>query len=466
MPVTFIRRPIVTSGSNTFRFNSVALPTVYELERRDFTWNQVNDNGGKVQAQFNSVNLTTSFAVNDEIYVKALAGSPYDGFTTVTAVSFSGGNTLITVDINYVSTSTSGFINNDSLRPGYFLQVRFYDTSDVLLTESIFETAPTAKGNMTFDVSEFLKSFLSPDFENIAPAFNITQDTLAAKELYIATREVWVGSQELESEDDSNTIVAVLGAQQLPLSNGSNYGVTSTRFVSVQNSPNNVDARLLTYQSKVNVWREWPFTISMLFSDVSGDQIALNITGIQSTNTESASPHGGATDQLIRGNLGGITWDDFINDTQISIRFAGADTDVSIIADILEPCKNPVLLVFRNSLGGDFWQMFDGAQEYAFDEDNGTKVKRMLLSVDGLTEERWNELNDMITYGAELKENIVEILSTTNKTKTRAYQQVYKVDQDGTKTGVIVIPTTNNISNARLKHKFEVEIEFPEYFLP
>lgn len=460
---------IVDEGvTATFKFNSIALPTIYEMERRDFTWNQINDNGGDVQAQFNGINLTTSFAIGDSIYVKALAGSPYDGFTTVTAVAFSAGNTLVTVDIPYVSTSTSGFINNDSLRPGYYLQVRFYDTGDTLLTDAIQETSPTAKGNMIVDISEFAKAFLSPDFEDIAPTFTITQDDLAAKEMYIGYREVWIGSQENETSDNSNTIVVVLGAQQLPLLNGSNYGLTADRFTSVYGV---LAAKLLVSPSEILIWRDWPFTISALISDSGGQGKVLRVLGDQSANTNESSSLTSDEDIMIRANIGGIDWSDYVNDTTVSLYLSLSgepDTIESVIltGKLLDPCRNPVMILFRNSLGGDRFHLFTYNQDYGYENDNGTKVKRMILSTTGLTADQWDELNDMITYGAELKENIIEILSTTNKTKTRAYQQVYKVDQDGTLTGVVVRPTINYTMTKKVKHTFEVEIEFPEYFLP
>lgn len=463
MPITVIRRPIVSSGGNTFRFNSIALPTIYEFERRDFTWNQINDNGGKVQAQFNGINLTTSFAIGDEIYVKALSGSLYDAFTTVTAVSFGGGNTLVTVDINYVSTSTSGFINNETLRSGYYAQVRFYDTDDELLTDAIQEESPDAEGGIIVDISEFAKSFLSPDFENIAPAFNTTEDTLSSKKMYIGYREVWIGSQEIETLDSSNIVVVVLGAQQLPLSNGSNYGITSQRFVSVQGG---INARFLTNRSRLTIWRNWPFTLSALVNDVGDDGVQPRVIGGNSSIEQSGPTLSGFIDAMVRGNIGGINWSLLDNDRYAILKMVGADVEISIEADILEPCDNTVLILFRNSLGGDAWHMFDYNQEYEYVNDNGDKVKRMMLSTSGLTSEQWDEINDLITYGAELKENIVEILSTTNKTKSRSYQQVYKVDQDGTMTGVIVIPTQNETMTRKFKHTFEVEIEFPEYFLP
>lgn len=465
MPVTVVRRPIVSSGGNEFKFNSVGLPTIYELSRRDFTFNQVNNNGGFAQLQFNSTNVSSSFSVGDIVYVKSTNNSNYALASVVSASAFSGGNTLVTLQASYVSSS-QGYVNNDTLRSGYYIQVQFYDTSDELLTDAILEISPDSQGTMVIDISEFVKSFLSPDFENIAPAFAITEDTLAAKEMYIGYREVWFGSQENETADDSNTIVAVLGAQQLPLSNGSNYGVSAQRFVSVQESGTSVSARFLTEKTRLKVCRSWPFTLSILLNNSSGDGVDITVTGNDSSNTQTSPSVGDVSNRLYRLNIGGITWSSFVNDKSLLIESIAPDIQVSINADLIDACNEAVMLCFRNHLGGDSWFMFDGSQDVSYTDDNGSKVKRLLLTAENITEEDWEELNDLITYGAEVKENIVEILSTTNKTKKRVNQQVYKVDQDGTKTGVIVIPRQTGTISRQVKHRFEVEVEFPEHFLP
>lgn len=465
MSITVVRRPIVSSGGNEFKFNSVGLPTIYELSRRDFTFNQVNNNGGFAQLQFNSTNVSASFSVGDIVYVKSTNNSNYALASVVSASAFSGGNTLVTLQASYVASS-QGYVNNDTLRSGYYVQVRFYDTNDDLLTDAILEISPDAQGTMVIDISEFVKSFLSPDFENIAPAFAITEDTLAAKEMYIGYREVWFGSQENETADDSNTIVAVLGAQQLPLSNGSNYGVSAQRFVSVQESGTSVSARFLTEKTRLKVWRSWPFTLSILLNNSSGDGVDITVTGNDSLNTQTSPSVGDETNRLYRFNIGGITWSSFVNDKSLLIEAIGPDIQISINADLIDACDEAIMLCFRNHLGGDSWFMFDGSQDISYTDDNGSKVKRLLLTAENITEEDWEELNDLITYGAEVKENIVEILSTTNKTKRRVNQQVYKVDQDGTKTGVIIIPRQTGTISRQVKHRFEVEVEFPEHFLP
>jgi len=467
MPITVIRRPIVSSGGNDFRFNSIGIPTIYELERRDFAWSQVNDNGGFTQVQYTGQNLTSSFAVGDTVYLHSLSNSLYDVYTTVSAVLFSAGNTLVTTAFAYAGASATGFVNNDTERQGYYIEVRFFDTDDELLTDAILELSPDSVGRMIVDISEFAKAFLSPDFGSHALAlFNIVDDELASKEIYIGYREVWIGSQELETADDSNPITVVLGAQQLPLSNGSNYGITTDRYTSLIDGT--LKANFLRRSSVIKAWRGWPFSISFLLQFDSEIDVSLLITGnIASPTSSGATPSD--TNLLKTANIGNA-WGSFPTDTQLILEVIndGDSTELTkeVTVTVEEPCANPIMLLFRNSLGGDCWQMFDFSQEYSYIDDNGTKVKRMLLNTQFLTADQWDELNDMITYGAELKENIVEVLSTTNKTKSRAYQQVYKVDQDGTLTGVVVIPTLNTTNTRKRKHTFEVEIEFPEYFLP
>jgi hypothetical protein len=131
--------------------------------------------------------------------------------------------------------------------------------------------------------------------------------------------------------------------------------------------------------------------------------------------------------------------------------------------EVAQPCKNPVLLFWKNSLGGDAFWLFDHDQEVSY-VTSGRKAKRMILSTNNLTEGQWHALNELNHIGEVYKDNIVELTSSLNKTHTKVGTQVYVVDSNGNKTGVIVIPTRNVMFTHMQKHEFRIEIEFPELY--
>lgn len=151
------------------------------------------------------------------------------------------------------------------------------------------------------------------------------------------------------------------------------------------------------------------------------------------------------------------------NITDVSFsRTADDSFTEELIFGVQEPCDNPVLLVWKNSLGGDAWWLFDGGQESGYNFSGSKKAKRMTLFAEHLTLDQWEALNELNTLGEVYQENIIELTSSVNKTAVRDGAQVYVVDADGTKTGVIVIPSTSVINTRDVTHSIEIEIEFPE----
>lgn len=126
------------------------------------------------------------------------------------------------------------------------------------------------------------------------------------------------------------------------------------------------------------------------------------------------------------------------------------------------PCDNPVMLYWKNSLGGDSFWLFEHGQEAGYSYSGSKKAKRMTLFSEHLTLNQWEALNELNTLGEVYKENIIEFTSTVNKSHKRDGAQVYMVDASGNKTGVIVIPTNNVINTKDEVHSIEIEIELPE----
>lgn len=588
MSLTVTQRPSQTVGSETSTWNAVGNPILYKMQRKDFTFNQVNNNAGDIQLQFNAVNVATSFQVGDTIYIQSDNGV-YDLFAVVTASAFSV-NTLVTVDAAYISAAPGGFTNNDDLRPAYRVEVELYRSSDdELISDAVLENSPNRYGEVTINVSKILRAYLSPNNDaDLTGSTEVFDDTNVYIGFYIKYTEVWLESGESQTDDVANQFFAVLGARQIPSTYGGNMfeyvpfsiviiinqstnfnvdwtnqgsgvnwnltavdinttlttGQTSKRArrlctimsgrtyrirftldlytggssstsqltiytgativhsdeypgdftsnvdvtftaasnytyielevsaISVDVSPTiddivlelttqSIEAKFLTKFNKPVMWAGYPFLMGIIINEDVPSSVYLTAG---SDSTAPTYPSG----RLIEFDLNQIVTDQTVEEFSITV-YEDDSTDDPQLSEVLEielreACDNPVMLLARNSLGGPLQWLFDGSQEYTFDYGDGRKAKRLILTANNLTVNQWEALQDFITLGEVYKNNIVEFTSATIKTSTRIGQQVYVVDADGDKIGVVVIPTKNRTETRQIKHQFEIEIEYPEFF--
>lgn len=127
--------------------------------------------------------------------------------------------------------------------------------------------------------------------------------------------------------------------------------------------------------------------------------------------------------------------------------------------DVKEACENPVMLFWKDSLGGDAFWLFEHGQEAGYNYSGSKKAKRMTLFAEHLTLNEWEALNELNTLGEVYANRITD---SSIKSHTRDGAQVYIIDTSGNKTGVIVIPTNSVINTKDEVHSIEIEIEFPE----
>lgn len=471
--ISIISRPSKTISGETSIWNAVGNPIVYRLRREDYDWDQINNNGGLMQVQINGIDLSTEFTTGDVVYVKSSNGV-YDVTATVTGVSFST-NTLIDLYSDYgMSLGAGGYINNITTRPGYYAEINLYNSNDELINESPFVYSTDQRGDVIVDVSSIIRPTLSPDNDFVFGGGDVQDDLNVFASFYIEYLENWTGNNDslVYQVDDENIFYAILGARQIPAP----YGGNMAEYVTwLDRSPL---GRWLTKLDKLVMWKEWP----SLLSFIAGEMSDADPYRVLMFNNMTPSAHSG---------IGQTSFDDNVvkmNDLQ-SIYEGGSfdDEDKTIYAvvinydfsppveesdfitetmeiEVREVCKNPIMLMGRNSLGGVIQWVFEYTQEYTFDYGNDRKARRMVLHDDNLTLNQWEALQDFITLGQVYKNNILELTSDTIKTSTRIGQQVYVVEQDGSKTGVIVIPTRNQTRTRQYRHEFEIEIEYPEVF--
>lgn len=443
MSLTVTQRPLISYGGDYSTWNAVRNPLVYRMQRRDYTYNQVNNSGGVAQLQFTGVNITSSFVVGNSVYTST------NSFATVTASIFSGGNTLVTLSVAYTA-ATGGYVNNLSTRTLYMVEVEVYNLANELLNEDPFSYTPDSQGNLLIDVSPILKASLIDDIDFLLTGTTeVFDDTNVYTGFYIKYREVWTGSAEAQTDDVANQFYATLSALQIPSAYGGNLALYAFPVV-----------KYLTKFTSPVMWRGYPFLLSAIINeDISSD--------VYIASADDNSVPDDYSGKQIAFDLNQIIADQTVDEVEMTIHedTSGEDpVSEQITVELRDACEEPIMLVGRNSLGGILQWLFDINQEYTHDYGDGVKAKRMKLFADDLTINQWEGLQDFFGLGEVYRNNIIEFTSSTNKTSTRIGQQVYAVDSTGNKIGVIVIPRAPVTETKQVRHSFEIEIEYPEIF--
>ncbi len=457
MSLTVNQRPSTTISGETSTWNAIAHPLLYKMQRKDFTFASITNSGGFVRlvldASFGDV--SASFDVSDIVYF-ITDGGVYDTTGTVSASSYSAPNTLVTLSTAYISSST-GFVNNDNLRPLYRVEIEVYNSSNVLLNASPFPYAPDSEGLASMDVSSILRAQLSPDINaDLTGTTKTFDDSTAYIKFYIKYREVWTGSAESQTNDSANQFFAVLGALQIPSAYGSNMALYATF---TDGGPTGL---FLTKLTNIIFWRGYPNLVSVII----GENMSTNVFAQAGSDTSTATAYAG---KIVDIDLKPLITDETVSTTTLLVKRDDA-VDVTITetktVKLRDACAQPILLMARNTLGGVLCWLFDVNQEYSFDYGNNIKAKRLVLNTNNLTMNEWEALQDFVTLGQEYRVSITEFTSSTIKSNARIGQQAYVVSSAGVKTGVLVLPSRNKTFTKQVKNTFELEIEYPEVFTP
>lgn len=466
MSISIIQRPEATISGETSKWNAVGNPIVYKLQRADYIVTQFQDNSGFVDVTINGIDLTADFPVSTPVIFGSDDGTYSKQSATVTAVILIFGNTHITVSTPYTSPASGGFINKSATKLNYRVQVNLYDESDVLINSEPFVYSPTASGALNVNVAGIIRKALNPNNDINFASDTVYDDVNVYKAFYIATTELYTGSAESEVKDDSNVIYAVFSALQIPSSYGGNMSLYATWDDA---SPKGL---FLTKQDRLKMWRDYPMIVSAIVSDDVTSDVYFSVQYFDSENNIVASQstaedaYTGKVLEFIPNNVleppgeasYGRVWLTNFDDNTILIDY--------LYFDVITPCDNPMYLVARNSLGGVLQWMFDASQDKGFDYRNDIKAATYTLYAENTTANEWDALQDFIKLGVVYRDNITEFTASTIKTATRVGQQVYLVGSDGSKIGVLATPTFNSIQTKNEKHRFELEIEYPEEFVP
>jgi len=454
--VEIVSRPI----KNSCNFNALN-PIVYNLRREDFQFDQINDNGGFAQIQINGSDETDVFEVDDEVYIEGI------GPATVTASSFST-NTLITADIAYTATGT-GFINNLSKRTDHKIEVEVFDfdTDESLGPRIVVDAGED--GLVKADISGILRAYLSADWEEVA--LNEVEAT-TSKKVYIVVQEFYDQTYWIEDSDQLNPIIAVFGFIPILLNTPPNFQRYAHGGNLLSYFPEDDERKFLTRFRRPSVWRDYPFSISFIWPssiefidrrvkqyDSEGNELSDDLEPLE---TGGSAPF--VSDRVHRLAVGTINA--LATELKLSLESDGDQITEGITLQVKDACEMPVLLFWKNCLGGDCFWLFDESQEYEHNYPSGRRVKRLQLFADNLTMDEWDAINELNSVTEVMAKNIVdyELSNTIDKTHFRNDQQIFIISADAEKCGVIAVASGSDTKTPYKKHAIQITIELPEFF--
>jgi hypothetical protein len=450
-----ISRPI-KEGCN---FNAVGNPIVYKLRREDYTYAQINNSAGFAQFQVNGSDLTAYFEVDGVVYAEDY------GAATISAVAFSGGNTLITTDAAYVAGGT-GYINNVSKRTDYRIEVEVFDyATDESLGARITHN-PAANGEIKANISGTTGPHLLANWE--ATVINSVEPE-TSKKVYIKYQEFYDAIYRDLVDDSINPVVCVFAVMHLLQNSPPDFSRYPHGGNMLSFYPEDVTRKWLTKFVMPSMWRGWPFDLSFIWGDFG--EINRRVIQYDSQGTEIDNDLVALTsepDAIHRTTIGTLHPD--AKRLEVSLEEGGSGPVNQILEtitiDVKDPCDNQILLEWKNSFGGDGLWMFDESQDYQYQYPGGRKVRRMTLFADNLKISDWDAINELNSTTDVIGLNIVDygMDDSIDKTHFRNDNQVFIVNQDGTKVGVIVIPNDNDTKTSYKKHAIEITIELPELF--
>lgn len=244
------------------------------------------------------------------------------------------------------------------------------------------------------------------------------------------------------------------------------YGDVAVKSIEVEALSVGPESKFLSRMDRPKLWRGFPFSLSVIADASLSPFMVLKEFAADGQQIGSDHTEGLNIDGMVRVSLSEALVSSDAKYLSMQFQYINDYTDPTpvteeLFIDVENNCKNPIMLFWKNSLGGDSCWLFEIDQEVSYSTSGG-KFRKMRLSTGGLTANQWEALNELIHLGEVYRENIQELTSGINKTHIRDGSQVYVVDPDGTKTGVIVRTTNNAMFTRMMRHEFTVEIEYPE----
>ena len=347
-----------------FNFTAAYNYLRFKFQRQDQLFSSVSNVGGYAEVTF-GVAPPAELTVGSTVYIN---GTVYNAPAKVTAIS----GTDVTLDIDYIDNDT-GFVNFNSIYKNWRLEVIIdvWDGSayvpingqSVLSESPICQFRSLPNGDIIAEVQEFLKDFESGYFYNAVD--KTWEDNTGVIRYQIRYRENYEGitpgayTTIIDQYGDDADFFSIKAAKQIGEQGGpALYKNTAAYFVDSEQK------LFATLFEKPTYFIGWPFDLSIYVrlspSNTNGYvQRWYDINGVQIDSDSSSSiPYPG---KLMRVGVNrSLVTSQPYSFTSIELRKRFIDggeliTEIKMIK-VATPCNNPIGMVWRNSLGGwDYW---------------------------------------------------------------------------------------------------------------
>jgi len=283
MSITVTKYPKrTTTGGNVSKWVALHNPIIYELQRKDYTVLSVTKNGNLFPAFKNTIRVKLNSPVvspdtiteGDFIYIKS---GVYDGVYEVGSVT---SQSEFALQASFKGNSTGGFVNLNTVRENYHLQVEILGVNDSGTNYYVLGSAnitASPAGVMKVDVHEWIKEVA--DYKN---EYNYTTLNVKDKNLSNGFNIRFIETWETEDENNiqESTIVDsarhffVNAAKQISEQYGQNMAIYCP-------FPNELDANKAKFLSGFEVptiFRGYPFDLQFIYSDNISPYIIYSIS--------------------------------------------------------------------------------------------------------------------------------------------------------------------------------------------
>lgn len=482
------KRPYETVESETSKWNAIANPVVYKFQRQDIGFDEIDDltPGNPIKLVVLGVDVAAiangeanngdpvMSSGNPVIWINFTNPAYQSGYYEFLGATYSAPNTYMDIeflgntDVPSQGVQTAGTWIGTGLKNAgveiivYNADGSFMDGVVGFVNERSFVQSLSPSGEAVFNVGTVLKAFIKADneFDFINASWAATPhaaDTIS-KEFYIQYRFVYDGHANSYVDDSGNTYYGMMAGRQIP----SPYGCNMAEYVTFADGT--PKARWLTKMAKPVMWFGWPFSVGAIVGNLGVSFFRIGIPGKLDQNTTHAN-NSNTIRQLTFKGLTYLTADDKLATVIIKAETGDYTVTETLEVEVRQPCINPIMLLGRNSLGGPLFWLFEINQEYSYINENGKKIKQMILSANGLSNDQWEALQDFIREGQFYNDSIEEFTADTLKTQSQVGNQVYILDQSGNKIGVTVLPQEIKTNTRRVQNFVQLTIRYPEQFL-
>ncbi|HTK21827.1 MAG TPA: hypothetical protein VL442_20060 [Mucilaginibacter sp.] len=258
-----ISDPSVDLGNgNISRWNAAFNPVVFTYQRKDFEVTSITQDSLTQKAQLNINATVISVKTGEMIYVNA---GDYNGIYKVDQAQY---NALI-IDTPYISSTTGGFVNINSLRPYYKMltQITYQDKLTGQQQAIQATNRPDNKGIIRADFSNFLQSLLRVKDESDFTQTNFRDENLSAS-YQIQYAESWDDGTATGYISPyipvADPYYVVYAAKQL----GTKYGGNLAAYVPFISVTDNLQlAKWVTDFAEPAYSNGYPFDIGFIYSE-------------------------------------------------------------------------------------------------------------------------------------------------------------------------------------------------------